>query len=77
MIHYQGKDYETREITICPGDMAMTVTVAKNELWERIRFNSMFLHSQEKAIDESIMYYCDDKEWAMSDSELAKLLEDL
>lgn len=77
MIVYKGKFYETREITICPNDMATTVTVARQDLAEALypALRVGEIHAQD--VDEKIMYYCDDNEWALSDQELARLLEDL
>ena len=77
MIDYQGKDYETREITVCPEDMAYTVLVAKRELWEMIKHDVYDLSPKETAIDDSIAYYCNEEEWDMNDEQLAKVIQNL
>lgn len=76
MIHYNGKDYETREVTICLNGKATLVTVAKEELFGAIE-HGVFGCGIERHIDESIIYYCNEDEWAMSDAQLAILLENL
>ena len=77
MILYKVKSYETRDVTICPHDMAVTVTVARQNLAEELYPALRVGEIHATHIDEQIMYYCDDAEWALSDDELARLLEDL
>ena len=76
MVHYNGKDYEIRDVTICLNDIATTVTVAKLELWGAIK-HAAFGCGIERHIDDAIIYYCDDEEWAMNDEQLARVLENL
>lgn len=77
MILYKGKMYETREVTICPHDVAVTVKVAKEELADELypALKVGEIHAQD--VDEQIMYYCDEATWALSDEELARFLEEL
>ena len=77
MILYKGKTYETRDITICPNDIAMNVTIAKKELEEELYPALRVGETHAQNIDEQIMYYCDEEEWAKTDCEMARFLEDL
>ena len=77
MITYKGKEYQTRQVIICPFGVAMPVTIARNELWQDIKGKAETVGSIEKAIDEHICYYCDETEWAMDDSHLVDYLESL
>jgi hypothetical protein len=77
MITYNGEHYKTREITICPNDMAMTVTIAERRLWNAIRDKVEDGCRYEAGIDAKIMYYCDEAQWGMNDEQLARFLEEL
>lgn len=77
MIKYNGREFETRDITICPGDMSYTVTVAQRELWNFIGWLVMEDRPEERKIDDIIAYYCNEEEWNMSDEELARIIENL
>lgn len=76
MILYKGKTYDTREITININGTYTKVTVAKEDLADELYPALRVGESHAIAIDEQIMYYCDDVLWRLSDEELREFLED-
>lgn len=77
MITYNGKDYETRDITCVIDDIAFTVTIAKMELLRAISDDNWNIYPDAEYVDSQIGFYCDDEDWAKSDAELSNFYENL